>query len=255
MGDFIIAGIFLACFFLGIKHSLDVDHVAAVSTLLLRSEKITQTIKMAIVWALGHTLTAGIVTIILFLMKDVFLSTLLAGFELIIAILLISIGTITLILESNTIKVVQRPHLHHFHIHFSKKNGHTHHSTTIDGQEGNGTLKPKTNGLSRINNNIIAFALIGVLQGLASNDELLIILAFTLNLNNLLTVLIGIVLFSLGVTVGMVGWSSLLNLPKIKGKQEKIIKWLNVSIAIIAILYGVYILLGGEGINLIAFLG
>jgi len=105
----------------------------------------------------------------------------------------------------------------------------------------------------RINNNIIAIALIGVLQGLASNDELLIILAFTLNLNNLLTVLIGIVLFSLGVTVGMVGWSSLLNLPKIKGKQEKIMKWLNVSIAIVAIFYGVYILLGGEGINLIAF--
>jgi len=240
---------------LGITHSLDVDHVAAVSTLLLRSEKITQTIKMAIFWALGHTLTAGIVTIILFLMKDVFLSTFLAGFELIIAILLISIGTITLILESNTIKVVQRPHLHHFHIHFSKKNSHHSHSKIINGQEGNTMLEPEPNGLLRINNNIIAIALIGILQGLASNDELLIILAFTLNLNNLITVLVGIVLFSLGVTVGMVGWSSLLNLPKIKGKQEKIIKWLNVSIAIIAILYGVYILLGGEGINLIAFLG
>jgi cadmium resistance protein CadD (predicted permease) len=97
--------------------------------------------------------------------------------------------------------------------------------------------------------------LIGILQGLASNDELLIILAFTLNLNNLLTVLIGIVLFSFGVTIGMIAWSSLINLPKIKGKQEKIMKWLNISIAIIAIVYGIYLLLGGEGINLISFLG
>jgi hypothetical protein len=255
MGDLIIAGIFLTSFFLGIKHSLDVDHVAAVSTLLLRSPKVTQTIKMAITWALGHTLTAGIITVILFLMKDMFLSAFLAGFELIIAIMLILIGIITLILESNRIKITQRPHLHHFHIHFSRKNSHHHHSKDMKGQDGNNTLKPEPNGLLRINNNIIAIALIGILQGLASNDELLIILAFTLNLNNLLTVLIGIVLFSLGVTVGMVGWSSLLNLPKIKGKQKKIIKWLNVSIAIIAILYGVYILLGGEGINLIAFLG
>ena len=254
MGDFIIAGIFLASFLLGIKHSLDVDHVAAVSNLLLKSTKFTQTIKMAIFWALGHTLTAGLVTIILFLMKDVFLSTFLAGFELIIAILLILIGFITLVLESNAIKVVKRPHLHHFNIHFSKKNSHHSHSKIINGQEGNAMLEPEPKGLLRINNNIIAIALIGVLQGLASNDELLIILAFTLNLNNLLTVLVGIVLFSLGVTIGMVGWTSLLNLPKIKGKQEKIIKWLNVSIAIIAILYGVYILLGGEGINLIAFL-
>ena len=255
MGDFFIAGIFFACFFLGIKHSLDVDHVAAVSTLLLRSTKITHTIKMAIFWALGHTFTAGIVTIILFLMKDVFLSTFLAGFELIIAIMLILIGTITLILESNTIKFAQRPHLHHFHIHFSKKNSHHDHSKIKNEQDGIGNLKTEPNGLLRINNNIIAIGLIGILQGLASNDELLIILAFTLNLNNLFTVLMGIVIFSLGVTVGMVGWSSLLNLPKIKGKQLKIIKWLNISIAIIAIFYGLYILLGGEGINLIAFFG
>lgn len=255
MGDFIVAYIFLASFLLGIKHSLDVDHVAAVSTLLLRSPKISHTIKMATFWALGHTLTAGIVTIILFLMKDVFLSTFLAGFELIIAFMLISIGIITLILELKTNKVVQRPHIHHFHIHFSKKNSHHSHSKIINGQNETGNLKPEPNGLLRINNNIIAIAMIGVLQGLASNDELLIILAFTLNLNNLLTVLLGIVLFSLGVTVGMVGWSSLLNLPKMKSKQGKIIKWLNISIAIIAIIYGVYILLGGEGINLIAFLG
>jgi hypothetical protein len=53
----------------------------------------------------------------------------------------------------------------------------------------------------------------------------------------------------------MIVWSSLLNLPKIKGKQEKIIKWLNISIAIIAIVYGIYLLIGGEGINLISFLG
>lgn len=255
MGDIIFIGIYLASFFLGIKHSLDVDHVAAVSTLMVRSPKISHTVKMAITWALGHTLTAGILTIILFLMKDVFLSSFLAGFELIIAIMLIVIGLITLILESNLIKITQRPHIHHFHIHFSKKNSHHHHSKGINGQDGNTTLKPEPNGLLRINNNFIAIGLIGILQGLASNDELLIILAFTLNLNNLLMVIIGIVLFSLGVSLGMIAWSSLLNLPKIKGKQEKVIKWLNISIAIIAIVYGIYLLLGGEGINLITFLG
>jgi len=253
MGDFILAGIFLASFFLGIKHSLDVDHVAAVSTLLLRSPKMTQTIKMSIFWALGHTLTAGVLTIILFLMKDVFLSSFLAGFELIIAIMLILIGIITIILESNIIKVVKKPHSHHFH--FSKKNRHPSRSASINGQDDKGILKSEPNGLLRINNNFVAIILIGILQGLASNDELLIILAFTLNLNNLLTVLVGIVFFSLGVTIGMIAWSSLINLPKIKGKQKKIIKWLNISIAILAIVYGIYLLLGGEGINLISFLG
>ncbi len=244
MGDFIIAGIFLACFFLGIKHSLDVDHVAAVSTLLLKSPKITQTIKMSIFWSLGHTLTAGILTVILFLMKDVFLTSFLAGFELIIAILLISIGITTLILESIK-KPQSHSHSQSHHFHFFNR-GHHDHSPNMHPHNKNGL---------RITNNNVAIILIGVLQGLASNDEMLIILAFTLNLNNLFTVLVGIVLFSMGVTIGMIGWSSLINLPKVKGKQEKIMKWLNFSIAIVAIVYGIYLLLGGEGINLISFLG
>ena len=244
MGDIIIIGIFLASFLLGIKHSLDVDHVAAVSSLMLRCPKITHTVKMAIYCSLGHTLTAGILTVILFLMKDVFFTSFLAGFELIIAIMLVLIGMITIILESIK-KPQSHSHSHSHHFHFFKRDHH-HHSADLHPHNGTGL---------RIKNNHFAILLIGVLQGLASNDEMLIILAFTLNLNNLFTVLVGIVLFSIGVTVGMIGWSSLINLPKIKGKQEKIMKWLNISIGIIAIVYGIYLLFGGKGINLITFLG
>jgi cadmium resistance protein CadD (predicted permease) len=50
---------------------------------------------------------------------------------------------------------------------------------------------------------------------------------------------------------GMVFWGSLINLPRIRTKKEIIIKYVNVIIAIVAIAYGVYSLLGGEGINLI----
>jgi high-affinity nickel permease len=250
--EYFVFGIFIASFFLGIKHSLDIDHVAAVSTLLLRSQSIRRTIKMAIFWAVGHTLTAGIVTIILFLMKDVFLSSFLAGFELLISVMLILIGAITILLETNYLtNIKNKP----YHIHIFKKTRSINHLNgqieDIKDDPINSNPKPYL----RLNNNFLAITLIGVLQGLASNDELLILLAFTLGLNSLLLVLVGIVVFSLGVMVGMIAWSSLINLPKIKGSQKKIIKLLNISIAIIAILYGVYILLGGEGINLIAFLG
>ena len=162
MVDFLLAGIFLASFFLGIKHSLDVDHVAAVSSLLLKSPKLTYTIKMAIIWSLGHTFTAGILTIILFLMKDVFLTSFLAWFELIIAILLILIGTITIIFETNKIRAIKKPHSHHFHffkknrLHFFDKNRHPSHSTTINGQDGNEILKPEPKGKFHINNNFVA---------------------------------------------------------------------------------------------------
>ncbi len=250
--EYFVFGIFFASFFLGIKHSLDVDHVAAVSTLLLRSQSIKQTIKMAVFWAVGHSLPAGIVTIILFLMKDVFLSSFLAGFELLISVMLILIGVITILFETNYLtNIKNKP----YHIHFFKKIRSINRVTGQAEDLKDDSINREPKKPLRFKNNFLAIALIGVLQGLASNDELLILLAFTLGLNSLSLVLVGIIVFSLGVMVGMITWSSLINLPKIKGRQKKIIKWLNVSIAIIAILYGVYIILGGEGINLIAFSG
>ena len=185
-------------------------------------------------------------------MKDVFLSSFLAGFELLISVMLILIGVITILFEANFLtNIKNKP----YHIHFFKKIRSIKNVTGQAEDLKDDSINRKPRAPFRLKNNFLAIALIGVLQGLASNDELLILLAFTLGLNSLSLVLVGIVVFSLGVMVGMIAWSSLMNLPKIKGSQKKIIKWLNISIAIIAILYGVYILLGGEGINLIAFFG
>ncbi len=50
-------------------------------------------------WALGHTLTAGLITIIIFFVKDYFLQDILSHFEIIVAIMLIFIGLFTLLWE------------------------------------------------------------------------------------------------------------------------------------------------------------
>jgi hypothetical protein len=102
-----------------------------------------------------------------------------------------------------------------------------------------------------IKNETNAIAAIGILQGLASNDELLLLLAFSLGMNNLFVILIGIAIFSIGVMTGMISWGSLINLPGLKTKREKILKVLSVTIAVLAIVYGVYLLSGGVGISLL----
>lgn len=73
----------------------------------------------------------------------------------------------------------------------------------------------------------------------------------TLGINDLYIVIIGIVIFSLGVMIGMISWGSLINIPGIKTKKDMIFKYFNIVIALLAIVYGMYSLFGGKGINLI----
>jgi high-affinity nickel permease len=251
MIEAITIGIFLASFFLGIKHSLDVDHIAAVSSFLVRSPKFSKTVKMSVIWALGHTLTAGIITVILFLVKDLFLTNILTYFEIVVALMLISLGILTFMWEFNVIKKKK-----HTHSHILGSRKHIIEETSEISNNDSVEIEVTPNGLQTkhflgIKNDTNAVAVIGVLQGLASNDELLLLLAFTLGMNNIFIILIGIAIFSFGVMTGMISWGSIINLPGLKTKKQKIIRYLSVIIASIAIVYGIYILFGGEGINLL----
>jgi len=246
-----IIGILVISFFLGIKHSLDVDHVVAVSSFLVRSHKFTKTAKLSVLWALGHTLTAGVITVIIFLVKDLFLQEILSNFEIIVSIMLILIGILTLLWEFKFSKK-NRASLNNQHLSSEAKliigsldlNNTQHDSNTR-------IVKSESNRFVWLKNDFNAIFSIGIIQGLASNDELLLVLVFTLGINNLSIVILGIVIFSLGVMIGMISWGSLINLPRIKTKKEIIIKYLNIIIALVALIYGLYTLLGGEGINLI----
>src|SRR6058998_2570832 len=51
---------------LGFKHSYDADHLVAVSNLIARSPSLRKTMTMSLVWAVGHMLTASIITVALY---------------------------------------------------------------------------------------------------------------------------------------------------------------------------------------------
>ncbi|MHA1985936.1 MAG: hypothetical protein ACW98D_04780 [Promethearchaeota archaeon] len=246
-----ILGILVISFFLGIKHSLDIDHVVAVSSFLVRSQKFSKTAKLSIMWALGHTLTAGLITVIIFLVKDVFLQDILSHFEIIVSIMLIFIGLFTLLWEFKFSKSTR----------FSSKRNPLSNEVIIDGSivdvnihhhnPKTGIIKAESKRFLWLRNEFKAILSIGIIQGLASNDELFLVLVFTLGINDLFIVICGIIIFSLGVMIGMISWGTLINLPGIKSKKEIIIKYLNIIIGLVALTYGLYCLLGGEGINLI----
>jgi hypothetical protein len=85
---------------------------------------------------------------------------------------------------------------------------------------------------------------IGIIHGLASNDELLLLLTVTLTLTSLASVLLGTFLFSLGVVLGMIVFSVILTLPLLKIHSQKIQILFTFLTAILSIGYGVFSLAG-----------
>jgi hypothetical protein len=96
-----------------------------------------------------------------------------------------------------------------------------------------------------------AMAGIGVIHGLASNDELLVVLLVGLGANSWWQVLFGIALFSLGVLAGMVVYAASVQLVDQRIGGARTATFLNVGFATMSIVYAVYLLLGGEGFNLL----
>lgn len=104
--------IYLIALILGIKHSLDADHVVAISSILLRAPTLKKSLTLSISWALGHMLTASIITFLLYTFKEAFLEKLLGSFEFIVAIMLIIIAVVTILWEFDIIKFGKHSHGH-----------------------------------------------------------------------------------------------------------------------------------------------
>lgn len=217
---------------------MDVDHVVAISSFMVRSENILKSSKLSVAWALGHMVTASIITFLLFTFKSKFLGPLLANFDLLVGVMLLTIGILTIAWEFNIIKFGKHQHgqdLEHQHIYLEK--------TGIPNFETI-SYKGEFKTLSGI----------GLIHGLASNDELLLLLTLTLGLSNFSSVLFGVLVFTLGVVLGMIMYGTALKLPIQKFGRERVIRTINLTLASLTIMYAIYILVGGEALNLTQFI-
>jgi len=216
---------------LGFKHSYDADHLVAVSNLLVRSRDLRRTALMSASWAAGHMLTASGITVILFVFREAILSTFLASFEIIVGVMLVVIGVVGILWE---FQVLQRIGLLHEHPHEHPAGEHAHSHFHLSGLGDHGTM----------------FG-IGVVHGLASNDELLILLVASFAIATIEGLLAGVAVFSLGVILGMVLFGLGLNYPMMRWGDAKVRRVVSVVAAVLSIAYGVLLLLGFGGINLL----
>ncbi len=209
---------FLLALLLGFKHSYDADHILAVSNLLSKTKSMKNVVKMSISWSAGHMITASIVTVILFYSRDYLISNFLSYFEYIVALMLIGLGIFSLVnfkfAHFHMHTHVKRRH-DHLHMHAIKSENH-HHKTMFG---------------------------IGIVQGLASNDELLILFVVSLTFTTLTQIIAGVFLFSLGVVAGMLVYSMILN-RTITMFGDGTMKVINIGSGIFSIGYGLFLLLG-----------
>ncbi|PIQ96345.1 MAG: hypothetical protein COV67_10135 [Nitrospinae bacterium CG11_big_fil_rev_8_21_14_0_20_56_8] len=59
-------------FLLGCMHAMEPDHVATVSTLILRRQKLAETFCLALRWSVGHSLTLLALAVMFLALKEVF---------------------------------------------------------------------------------------------------------------------------------------------------------------------------------------
>lgn len=228
MVDILTVGLLIFAIILGIKHSFDADHLVAVSGMLTNSQT-RRTTTLSISWALGHMITASILTIILYTFRESILKAFLDNLEILVPIMLIVIAFFTLAWEFDLI---------HYH-------RHKHHHENLDQEKEHAHLH--LHGISKKEHG--AMVGIGIIHGLASNDELLLLFTLTIGIEELSGILLGVVFFTIGVILGMVAYGLSINYPVQKWGQKRVTRVVNVTIASISIMYAIWLLLGLEGLN------
>src|ERR1700741_2130152 len=84
------------CFFLGMLHATDADHVVAVTTIVSRERTIRSAALIGVLWGLGHTITIFLVGSLIFLFGLVIPPRLGLTMELSVGLMLILLGILNL---------------------------------------------------------------------------------------------------------------------------------------------------------------
>jgi ABC-type nickel/cobalt efflux system permease component RcnA len=226
-------GILLATgLMLGLGHSLDPDHVVAVSTILCKCTSLRKSIGAAAAWGAGHTITVLVVGLLVLALSVSIPNSVLRIFDFAAGAMLVVLGALLL---RPIIARKLRPRddnsfapsaSKHFHIHAHGGHIHIHgHSHEND------------------NSHVHKSALAGVLQGLAGSAALMLVTLATVNSVEL--GLIFIALFGAGVILGMVCISCAISsvLKYTATRLENVHEKISIVTACISIGFGFFLML------------
>ena len=213
---------------LGLRHALDPDHVAAVSTLVARERGLVRSCLLGAFWGAGHTLAllgAGIAVIAF---KLTITPGLEAALERLVGLALVVLGGHVMLRAAGGVLVHAHDHAHdgvthrHAHLHVGSPDaGHVH--------------------LLRLGSRPFV---VGLLHGLAGSAALTLLVLGTIP--SPIGALVYLLVFGIGSTAGMLLLSALVGLPAALSNPDahRLQAAIQVGAGIGSLVLGVWMLLG-----------
>jgi hypothetical protein len=187
-------------FLIGMRHAVEADHVAAVASLVTRSQSFGESIRLGSAWGLGHTLTLFFFGSVVILM-DVMIP------ERMAMMLEFTVGIMLVVLGVDVIRRVIRERIHfHAHQHGDSIRHFHAHSHAGEGRHEDSPHEhehPKRFPLRAL--------LIGMMHGMAGSAALIVLTLQTVT--SPLAGLIYMLLFGLGSMIGMALLSAIIMIP------------------------------------------
>ena len=182
-------------FLLGLKHAVEADHLAAVSTIVAERKSIIGSAIVGGFWGVGHTFTLLIIGALVIFFKFSISESLEAKLEAGVGVMLVVLGLNTLrkLLKKEKIHIHSHEHDGHKHTHV-----HTHENEKTEETHHFIKFSPRS-------------VLVGMVHGVAGSAALMLLIVPTIKSSAL--AIIYILIFGLGSIGGMMLMSLLIGLP------------------------------------------
>jgi nickel/cobalt transporter (NicO) family protein len=86
-------------FLLGCLHALEADHIVTVSNLVLNKGSLKKSMRLAVQWGLGHSLTLTILAVLVFSLDSAFVALMSSSAEQMVGIVMIFLGLVVFFQE------------------------------------------------------------------------------------------------------------------------------------------------------------
>jgi high-affinity nickel-transport protein len=204
---------------LGMRHALEPDHIAAVSTLVSREQSGFRAAWLGVCWGVGHTLALLVVGLGLVLLRSEMPVRLADAFEMAVAVMLIGLGVRSVLQAARLgAKGPMSVHRHRWIVH-------QHPGVPAHVHIGNWTFARRP-------------LLIGAIHGLAGSGALAALVLTTLP--STAARLAYMMVFGLGSTAGMAALSGLLGWPLARfGAHENVTRGISFVVGCMSVVLGI----------------
>ncbi len=205
-------------FLIGMRHTLEADHVAAVAALTARTGSVRQAVPLGLAWGAGHTVTLAAFGLAVLVLETAIPKELAGYLELAVGVMLIVLGADVLVRL-----VRDRIHFHvHRHggvVHF---HAHSHAGETVH-QHGHDHGHDYNHGHSHSRGFKVRAFLVGIMHGMAGSAVLIVLSLQTVP--STAAGLVAIALFGMGSILGMGMLTAVIAWPL--GRWGRTLTWLH----------------------------